>query len=63
MKSDDSERPVFYSNKCPVCDGPMHEELVMNALSRRDNATYICSDCGLQEAMSDFGRFFTGGER
>lgn len=24
-----------------------------NALSRRDNKTYICSDCGKQEALED----------
>lgn len=46
------------NSKCPVCDGPMHEELVMNALSRRDNATYICSSCGKLEAMSDLVRYF-----
>lgn len=26
------------------------------ALSRRDNKTYICSPCGLSEAMDDFDR-------
>jgi ribosomal protein L37AE/L43A len=25
----------------------------MPALSRRDNKTYICSDCGMQEALED----------
>ena len=25
----------------------------MPALSRRDNRTYICSDCGMQEALED----------
>lgn len=24
------------------------------ALSRRDNKTYVCNDCGLSEAMDDF---------
>lgn len=49
------------NSNCPVCEGPMHEELVMNALSRRDNATYICSDCGRNEAMADIGRAFPNG--
>ena len=26
----------------------------MNALSRRDNETYICSPCGSAEAMNDW---------
>ena len=41
-------------SNCPVCGHALHEELVMNALSRRDNATYICSDCGVAEALQDF---------
>jgi len=32
----------------------MQDEQVLNALSRRDNETYICSDCGVQEAMFDW---------
>lgn len=51
------------NSNCPTCNGPMHEELVMNALSRRDNATYICSDCGLAEAMQDFSKKFGGYEQ
>ena len=27
------------------------------ALSRRDNRTYICSDCGTREAVEDFARY------
>lgn len=43
-------------NECPRC----HEETmrpieVENALSRRDNHTYICSDCGTEEAFIDAG--------
>jgi hypothetical protein len=42
---------------CPRCgEGPMHPETAMNALSRRDNDTYICSPCGGREAMQDLGR-------
>jgi hypothetical protein len=32
----------------------MHPVKVMNALSRRDNKTYICSPCGVKESMEDF---------
>jgi hypothetical protein len=41
---------------CPRCGAPqMYEEDVMNALSRRDNKTYICSPCGTEEAFIDYG--------
>ena len=33
----------------------MDENTVMNALSRRDNRTYICSPCGTKEAFVDMG--------
>ncbi len=33
----------------------MRDEEVMNALSRRDNKTYICSPCGTTEALIDGG--------
>jgi len=40
--------------RCPRCgENKMYEEQAMNALSRRDNDTYICSDCGAAEAMED----------
>lgn len=41
---------------CPVmgCTNELREPMVMNALSRRDNKTYICSDHGVAEAMEDF---------
>jgi hypothetical protein len=32
----------------------MHEDPALNALSRRDNKTYICPPCGNDEAMHDF---------
>jgi len=35
---------------CPVCKGISKE---YPALSRRDNKTYICSQCGTNEAMED----------
>ena len=38
-------------NKCPRCDSVMEE---YPALSRRDNETDICSDCGMLEALEDY---------
>ena len=40
-------------NKCPRCDKEMKE---YPALSRRDNKTDICSDCGQVEALEDYYR-------
>lgn len=34
---------------------PMAEDAPYAALSRADNKTYICSACGVAEAMDDFG--------
>ena len=36
--------------KCPKCGGPLRDR---PALSRRDNKTDICADCGYKEAMED----------
>lgn len=42
--------------ECPRChENKMDEVEVRNALSRRDNSTYICSDCGNEEAFIDVG--------
>lgn len=42
---------------CPTCKTyslwPKPRQ-VMNALSRRDNDTYICNPCGREEALTDF---------
>lgn len=41
---------------CPRClDHYEHRGEVGRALSRRDNTTYICSDCGREEALVDMG--------
>lgn len=40
--------------RCPRCFGGMMEPVVRNALSRRDNKTYICRDCGTEEALVDY---------
>lgn len=56
---------VFYERKvsdmsCPLCGGPipnaLYEGQYKGALSRRDNKTEICSDCGVMEAIQDYNR-------
>ncbi len=37
--------------KCPKCN---KDFTGTGALSRRDNKTEICSQCGIDEAMADF---------
>lgn len=58
--------------KCPRCKkNKMHDEQALNSLSRRDNKTYICNDCGNDEAFIDAGMMepdklekrFVGGEK
>lgn len=40
---------------CPRCKlEKLNPREVMNALCRRDNKTYICSDCGREQAYEDF---------
>ena len=43
------------SKFCPRCD---YELSGHPAISRRDNKTEICSDCGTSEAMCDFAEFY-----
>lgn len=47
--------------KCPICNGPipnaLHEGKYAGALSRVDNKTEICSECGMFEAFKDFEKF------
>ena len=57
MKSKEEleKEPMPYDNetpkKCPKCGNWF---LNYPALSRRDNSTYICPDCGVKEAMEDY---------
>ena len=39
--------------QCPVdgCENILRTPLAMNALSRRDNKTYICGECGTMEGL------------
>jgi len=54
---------------CPICAQPIpnreHAGMYAGALSRRDNKTEICSECGVMEAMQDFAQrlsFVTKGQ-
>lgn len=39
---------------CPSCkERKLHPDEVMNALSRKNNETYICNDCGTKEALEE----------
>lgn len=39
-------------DSCPACEATMVHPFV--ALSRRDNKTHVCPDCGLREAFEDW---------
>ena len=41
---------------CPRClKNELIPNMVFNSLSRRDNDTYICNECGTEEGMIDEG--------
>lgn len=41
-------------NICPSCMyNELHENEAMNALSRKDNETYICTQCARREALEE----------
>ena len=42
----------FMNRICPVCGREYHEA---PALSRVDNTTLICPDCGVREALCSIG--------
>jgi hypothetical protein len=42
--------------ECPRCHKPaLHDDPARNTLSLRDDKTYICNDCGDDEAFIDLG--------
>ena len=50
----EQEMAEMAANVCPRCESRLlHSERAMDALSRRDNATYVCSPCGEDEAVLD----------
>ena len=49
--------------RCPRCQCiRLKNKIPTNALSRRDNKTYICDQCGLEEAFVDAGMCKAGSE-
>lgn len=57
--SSDPTSPKF-AGPCPRCGGPVPNAdrpgAYPGALSRLDNATYICSACGTEEALFNYFR-------
>ena len=50
----DQEIDDMFENVCPRCQSRfLHSDRSMDALSRRDNSTYVCSPCGEDEAVLD----------
>lgn len=51
---DNDEQATFAI--CPRCGNQKlrTDRPAMNALSRTDNQTYVCSDCGTAEALDDY---------
>ncbi len=39
---------------CPSCGRALNPNFAFNAISRKDNQTMICSDCGFKEALIDY---------
>lgn len=60
MSGSTEENAVF--TVCPRCgENTLRvDRPALNALSRSDNETYVCSQCGTVEALEDFVR---GGQR
>lgn len=45
-------KPESIIKKCPSCK--LEKDMRHPAISRRDNKTEVCSDCGTAEALDDF---------
>ena len=50
-----NDKPYSYYKKCPRCGKPMNG---FTALSRKDNKTEICSECGQDEATEAFNNYY-----
>lgn len=46
-----AEEDGYFEETCPECGGPLGEH---PALSRTDNKTDICSDCGTRQALESY---------
>lgn len=50
----EQEMDEMSEDVCPRCESTLlHTQRAMDALSRRDNETYVCSACGEDEAVLD----------
>lgn len=58
MYSDPADDPTATYSICPRCgeNTLRTDRPALNALSRTDNSTYICSPCGTSEALEDVAR-------
>lgn len=58
LETDNVKRDEWGNPTGPICTKCNKNKLynvdVMNSLSRQDNETYICSDCGEMEAFEDW---------
>lgn len=45
--------------KCPLCN---KEYKGVGAISRKDNKTEICSECGTKEALEDYEKYLKSKE-
>lgn len=50
----------FKNRKCPICK---KNKIEYPALSRKDNKTKICTECGIREALEDFINYQKGEKR
>lgn len=54
QKNDEDAAKLGGYKECPQCgEKKLHPMESRNALSRRDNDTWICPDCGEKEGMRD----------
>ncbi len=59
-KIDVNNPPKDQRGICPRCEKErlwIGENKALNALSRSDNKTYVCSPCGRDEAIKDYVTF------
>lgn len=59
----DSTQYIDYGSPKSLMKMALNIGILPPALSRFDNATYICSPCGTEEAMQDFMRVPLNGPR
>ena len=60
----DKSKAKLSKDLCPKCKKNfLYKERALNSLSRKDNKTYICNDCGRNEAMQDVLKNFSISKR